>query len=155
MVRLWCIWYTIGTYHITSIKWYVVLWYTATKPQGTSMLKRKGLNYMHYSQTNSKKYRVEENQPTAISVILGKDREMTAEKKREALENPKRSLEKRTATEGQMVIEREKKGKQRAKTLRRHILARIKETKMSEETNFHKRVQVKDKRQKEKVVANS
>ena len=40
---------------------------------GTSMLKRKGLNNMHYSQTNSKKYRVEENQPTVISVISGKE----------------------------------------------------------------------------------
>jgi len=47
---------------------------------------------MHYSQTNSKKYRVEENQPTALSVISGKDREMIEEKKLEALENLKRSL---------------------------------------------------------------
>ena len=49
--------------------------------QGT-MLKRKGLNKMHYSQTNSKKYRVEEPQPTAISVISGNVKEMIAEKKR-------------------------------------------------------------------------
>ena len=51
--------------------------------QGISMVKRKGLNNLHYSQANSKKYRVEENQPTAISVISGKDREMIEEKKLE------------------------------------------------------------------------
>ena len=77
--------------------------------QGTSMLKRKGLNNLHYSQTNSKKYRVEETQQTAISVISGKDRERIEEKKLEAREKLKRSLQKRKATEDQMVIEREKK----------------------------------------------
>ena len=72
--------------------------------QGTSMLKRQGLNNLYYSQTNSKKYKVEENQPAAISVISGKDREMIEEKKLKALANLKRSLEKRKAIEGQMVI---------------------------------------------------
>ena len=79
------------------------------------MLKRKGLNNMHCSQTNSKKYRVEEPQPTAISVISGNVKEMIAKKKREAIGNFKRSLQKRKTTEDQMVIEREKKRKQRDK----------------------------------------
>ena len=60
--------------------------------QGTSMLKRKESDTMQCSQTNSKKYRVEENQQTEISVISGKDREMTEEKKLEALEKLKRSF---------------------------------------------------------------
>ena len=99
--------------------------------QRTSMLKRKGLNNMHCSQTNSKKYRVEEPQPTAIIVISGNDKERIAEKKREALENLKRSSQKRKATEDQMVIEREKKGRQRTGTL----APELKKQRMCEETN--------------------
>ncbi len=56
---------------------------------------------------------------------------MIAEKKREALENLKRSLQKRKAIEGQMVIEREKKGKQRAGT----YSPELNKQRMSEETN--------------------
>jgi len=41
---------------------------------GTSMLKRKGLNNMHYSQTNSKLRNLSQVEPTAISVISGNDR---------------------------------------------------------------------------------
>ena len=99
------------------------------KMPGTSLLKRKG--NLHYSQTNGKKYRVEEPQPTAISVISVNDKERIAEKKRAALENLKRSLQKRKATADQMVIEREKKGKQRAETLS----PELKKQRMSEETN--------------------
>ena len=99
------------------------------KMPDTSLLKRKG--NLHYSQTNGKKYRVEEPQPTAISVISVNDKERIAEKKREALENLKRSSRKRNATEGQMVIEREKKGKQRTGTL----APELKKQRMSEETN--------------------
>ena len=98
---------------------------------GTSLLKRKGLNNLHYSQTNGKKYRVEEPQPTAISVISVNDKERIAEKKRAALENLKRSSQKRKATEDQMVIEREKKGQQRAET----YSPELKKQRMSEETN--------------------
>ena len=64
-------------------------------------------------------------------MISGKDREMIEEKKLEALEKLKRSLKKRTATEGQMVIEREKKGKQRAET----YTPELKKQRMSEEAN--------------------
>ena len=52
-------------------------------------------------------------------------------KKREALENLKRSLQKRKATEDPMVIEREKKDKQRAET---HS-PELKKQRMSEETD--------------------
>ena len=92
--------------------------------QGTSML-----NNTHYSQTNSKKYRVEEPQPTAISVKSGNDKERIAEKKREALKNLELSTQKRKATE--MVIEREKKRKQTAET---HS-PELKKQRTSEETN--------------------
>jgi hypothetical protein len=81
------------------------------------MLKRKGLNNLHYSQTNCKKYRVEEDQPTPIRVISGKEREMVEEKNLRALEKLKQSSKKRKTIEGQTVIEREKKSKQRAETL--------------------------------------
>ena len=53
--------------------------------QGTTMWKRKGLYNMNCSQTNSKKSRVEESQPTVISVLSVNVKEMIAEKKREAL----------------------------------------------------------------------
>ena len=86
---------------------------------------------MHCSQSNSKKYRVEESQPTAISVISVNVKEMIAKKKREALETFKRSLQKRKATEDPMVIEREKKDKQRAET---HS-PELKKQRMSEETD--------------------
>ncbi len=64
-------------------------------------------------------------------MISGKDREMIEKKKLEALEKLKRSLQKRKAIEGQMVIEREKKGKQRAGTYTREV----KKQRTSEETN--------------------
>jgi hypothetical protein len=79
---------------------------------------------------NGKKYRVEEPQPTAISVISVNDKERIAEKKREALENL-RSSQKRKATEDQMVIEREKKGRQRTET----PAPELKKQRMCEETN--------------------
>ena len=97
--------------------------------QGTTMLKRKGLYNMNCSQTNSKKSRVEESQPTVISVLSVNVKEMIADKKREALENLERSLQKRKATE--MVTEREKKRKQTAET---HS-PELKKQRMSEETN--------------------
>jgi hypothetical protein len=97
--------------------------------QGTTMLKRKGLYNMNDSQTNSKISRVEESQPTVISVISVNVKEMNAEKKREALENLERSLPKRKATE--LVIEREKKRKQTAET---HS-PELKKQRTSEETN--------------------
>ena len=84
---------------------------------------------MNCSQTNSKKSRVEESQPTVISVLSVNVKEMIAEKKREALENLERSLQKRKATE--MVIEREKKRKQTAETQS----PELKKQRMSEETN--------------------
>ncbi len=56
------------------------------------MLKRKELNSLHSSQTNSKKFRIEENQPTAISVISVTDRKMIEKKKLAALENRQESL---------------------------------------------------------------
>ena len=56
------------------------------KMPDTSLLKRKGLNNLNDSQTNGKKYRVAELQPTAISVISVNDKERIAEKKRAALE---------------------------------------------------------------------
>ena len=100
--------------------------------QGTSMLKRKESNNMHCSQSNSKKCSwVEESQPTATSVISVNVKEMIAKKKREALETFKRSLQKRKATEDPMVIEREKKDKQRAET---HS-PELKKQRMSEETD--------------------
>ncbi len=64
-------------------------------------------------------------------MISVNDKERIAEKKREALEHSKRSLQKRKATEGQMVIEREKKGKQRAET----YPPELKKYRMSEESN--------------------
>ena len=97
--------------------------------QGITMLKRKGLYNMNCSQTNSKKSRVEESQPTVISVLSVNVKEMIADKKREALENLKRSLQKRKATE--MVTEREKKRKQTTET---HS-PELKKHRMSEETN--------------------
>ena len=97
--------------------------------QGITMLKRKGLYNMNCSQTNSKKSKVEESQPTVISVLSVNVKAMIAEKKREALENLERSLQKRKATE--MVIEREKKRKQTAET---HS-PELKKHRMSEETN--------------------
>ena len=84
---------------------------------------------MNCSQTNSKKSRVEESQPTVISVLSVNAKEVTAEKKREALENLERSLQKRKATD--MVIEREKKRKQTAET---HS-PELKKQRMSKETN--------------------
>ena len=86
---------------------------------------------MNCSQTNSKKSRVEESQPTLISVLSVNAKEMIAEKKREALENLERSLQKRKATEDPMVIEREMKDKQRAET---HS-PELKKQRMSEEIN--------------------
>jgi hypothetical protein len=95
----------------------------------TSMLKRKGLDTIQRSQTNSKKNRVEESQSTEISEISVNVKEMIAEKKREALKNLELSLQKRKATE--MLIEREKKRKQTAET---HA-PELKKQRMSEETN--------------------
>ena len=48
--------------------------------------------------TNSKKYRVEEPQPTTISVISGNDREMIEEKKCEALEKLKQYIHRERLT---------------------------------------------------------
>ena len=62
-------------------------------------------------------------------MISVNDKERIAEKKREALENLKRSSQKRKATEGQMVIEREKEGTQRTGTL----TPEIKKQRMSKE----------------------
>ena len=95
----------------------------------TSMLKRKGVDTIQRSQTNSKKNRVEESQSTEISEISVNVKEMIAEKKREALKNLELSLQKRKATE--MLIEREKKRKQTAET---HT-PELKKQRMSEETN--------------------
>jgi len=97
----------------------------------TSMLKRKGFNTMQGSLTNSKKNRAEESWSTEISEISVIVEEKIAEKKRVALENLKRSLDKRKATEDQMVIEREKKGRQRMET----FAPELKKQRMSEETN--------------------
>ena len=97
----------------------------------TSMLKRKGFNTMQGSQTNSKKNRAEESWSTEISEISVIVKEKIAEKKRVALETLKRSLDKRKATEDQMVIEREKKGRQRMET----FAPELKKQRMSEETN--------------------
>jgi len=97
----------------------------------TSMLKRKGFNTMQGSLTNSKKNRAEESWSTEISEISVIVKEKIAEKKRVALETLKRSLDKRKATEEQMVIEREKKGRQRMET----FAPELKKQRMSEETN--------------------
>jgi hypothetical protein len=97
----------------------------------TSMLKRKGFNTMQGSLTNSKKNRAEESWSTEISEISVIVKEKIAEKKRVALETLKRSLDKRKATEDQMVIEREKKGRQRMET----FAPELKKQRMSEETN--------------------
>ncbi len=64
-------------------------------------------------------------------MISVNDKERIAGKKREALENLKRSSQKRKATEVQMLIEREKKGKQRAET----YPPELKKRRMIEETN--------------------
>ena len=63
-------------------------------------------------------------------MISVNDKERIAEKKRVALENL-RSSQKRKATEDQMVIEREKKGRQRTET----FAPELKKQRMSEETN--------------------
>jgi hypothetical protein len=57
---------------------------------------------------------------------------MIEEKELEALEKRKQSSKKRKAIEGHMVIEREKKGKQRTET----YTPETKEGRMSEERNF-------------------
>ncbi len=101
------------------------------KMPDTSMLKRKGLDNMDCNQKNSKEStcRVEESQPTVISVQSVNVKEMIAKKKREALE---RISKKRQATEDQMLIEQEKKRyKQRAEA---HS-PELKKQRMSEETN--------------------
>jgi hypothetical protein len=73
----------------------------------------------------------DESWSTEISEISVIVKEKIAEKKRVALENLKRSLDKRKATEDQMVIEREKKGRQRMET----FAPELKKQRMSEETN--------------------
>ena len=63
-------------------------------------------------------------------MISVNDKERIAEKKRAALENLERSSQKRKATEGQMVIEWEKKSKHRAET----YSPELKKQRMSEDT---------------------
>ena len=105
------------------------------------MLKRKGLDTIQRSQTNSKKNRAEESQSTEISVISVNVKARIAEKKRDALRNLELSSQKRKATE--MEIEREKKRKQTAEA---HS-PELKQQRMSEETNVQAQEGL-DKRQK-------
>ena len=65
------------------------------------------------------------------SVISVTDRKMIEKKKLTEPENRQESLNKRQAIEGPMVIEREKKGKQRAEP----STPELKKQRMSEETN--------------------
>jgi hypothetical protein len=102
------------------------------KMSDTLLLKRKGIDKLNYSQMNGKKDRDEDVRPIANSVLSEYDKVRIAEKKRVALENLKRSSDKRKATEGQIVIEREKKGRQRTSTL----APEVKKQRVSEETNM-------------------
>jgi len=96
----------------------------------STMLKRKGLNTLLGSQTNSKKNRAEDSQLTGICEISINDKIMIAAKKREALKKLELRARKRKATE--LKIEREKKRKHTVET---HS-PEIKHQRMSEETNM-------------------
>ena len=100
---------------------------------------------MYYSQTDGKKQSVEKTQPPATSAISETDREMIQADKRIVLERLKQSS-KSLEIDGQMVIEREKKRKQRVVK----YTPVIKKQRWREETCLHQCVEVKHKRQKTK-----